>query len=324
MVRDVDEAMAAARPEKETVRKLWVEEVELADGSEPPEPVPLYLTMPGSQGGDIQALVDEGVIGLTETGAIADAELRRLVAVEHSPSAVVELQRRFPGLKILEQPLHSLLHSTSPITWPVGEHKTLFRAQVINLDLQTPLAGEVENGQLAFPVLALIRKLATLHAVPPYVDWTLCLTLHGEVAWTEESERLACEFLASNFDLDSDFSAQAREVLGEELHRAICEDPATVGVRDLTAADQQRVLMVLVPKRIAFDAHREGWSVDTVENLRYGGTHRRAPMVTWVLRFQWDARASTQPDAVYRDALERALQRRGRIDAKGNLVHEKT
>lgn len=322
MPRDVDEAMAAERPEKRTVRALWVGEVELAHGSEPPEPVPLYLTMPGAAGGDIQALIDRGAISLTETGAIADAERLRLVAVEHSPSAVVELQRRFPGLKILEQPLHSLLHSTSPITWPRGEHRRLFRAQVVNLDLDSPLAGEVEHGQLSFPALGLVRKLATLHAVSPYVDWTLCLTLHGEVAWEGGSEQLACEFLAANFGDDVGFSEQARDVLGDDLHRAICEDPTAVGVRDLPAADQQRVLMVLVPKRIAFDAHREGWSVDTVENLRYGGTRRRAPMTTWVLRFQWDVRASTQPEAVYRDALSRALRRRGSIDADGNLVYE--
>jgi hypothetical protein len=322
MPRDVDEAMAAERPEKQTVRALWVGEVELADGSEPPEPVPLYLTMPGAAGRDIQALVDHGMIDLTETGAIADAERLRLVAVEHSPSAVVELQRRFPGLKILEQPLHSLLHSTSPVTWPVGEHKTLFRAQVVNLDLNGPLGGDVENGQLSFPVLGLVRKLATLHAVSPYVDWTLCLTLHGELAWTKDSEHLACEFLAANFANDATFSEQARAVLGDDLHRAICEDPTAAGVCDLPVIDQQGVLMVLVPKRIAFDAHREGWAVDTVENLRYGGTRRRAPMVTWVLRFTWDVRASTQPEAVYHDALSRALGRRGSIDVNGNLLHE--
>lgn len=314
--------MAAQRPEKQTVRGLWVNEVRIADGSEPPQSVPLYFTLPGAAGADIQALVDAGLIKLTETGAIADAERLRVVAVEHSPMAVVELQRRFPGLKILEQPLHSLLHSTSPVTWPVGEHKTLFRAQVVNLDLDSPLTAEVESGQLAFPILALVRKLATLHAVPPYVDWTLCLTLHGEVAWDCDCDKLACQFLAANFQNDPDFSDLARVVLGDDFHRAISEDPSSVGVRDRPHADQQRLLMVLVPKRVASDVHREGWGVDTVENLRYGGTRKCAPMVTWILRFGWDVRASTQPEAVYHDALGRALRHRGNIDAEGNLRRE--
>jgi hypothetical protein len=319
VARDVDDAMAADRPEKQTVRRLWVHEARLADCSEPPEPVPLYLTLPGAAGRDIQALVDAGLINLTETGAIADAESMRLVAVEHSPMAVVALLRRFPGLKILEQPLHSLLHSTSPVAWPVGEHKTLFRAQVVNLDLDSPLKAEVKSGQLSFPILALVRKLATLHAVAPYVDWTLCLTLHGEITWGRDSHGLVCQFLASNFQNEALFSDAARAVLGDDLHRGICEDPSSVDVRDLLPATQQRLLMVLVPKRIAFDVHREGWCVDTIENLCYGGTRRRAPMVTWVLRFRWDVRASTQPEVLYRGALGRALERRGSIDADGTL-----
>ena len=78
--------------------------------------------------------------------------------------------------------------------------------------------------------------------------------------------------------------------------------------------------MVLVPKRIAFDVHRDGWSVETTENIRYGGTDHRAPMVTWIMRFRWDARASTHPETVYREALASALLRCGQIDANGNLT----
>jgi hypothetical protein len=95
--------MAADRPEKATVRGLWVDEVQrVADGE---HDVPLYLTMPGARGGDIQALIDAGVIDRTETTAIADPGRIRLVAVESSPQAVVELQSHFPGLKILQEPM---------------------------------------------------------------------------------------------------------------------------------------------------------------------------------------------------------------------------
>jgi len=46
-------------------------------------------------------------------------------------------------------------------------------------------------------------------------------------------------------------------------------------------------------------------------------------MVTWVLRFIWDARASAQPDEVYREALSRSLLRRGSIDTNGALQRDR-
>ena len=245
-----------------------------------------------------------------------------LVAIESSAGAVIELQRRFPGLKILQEPVANLLHSSSPLTWPTGETRRFFRACVVNLDLTESLAAEVQNDQLIFPVLSWVHKVTQLHAAPPRLNWTLCLTLHGEISWTQRSDKLACIFLRENFERDHEFSAQAKAVLGDDLHDAICRRPGRVGIRDLEADIQQRILMVLVPKQIAFDAHSVGWSVDTVENLRYGGTERRAPMVTWVLRFTWDTRARTQPDKVYREALARSLLRGGHIDSDGVLQRD--
>jgi hypothetical protein len=311
--------MAAERPEKRTVRGLWVEEARRIDPGWMPGDVPLYLTLPGELGGDIRALADEGIIELAENGAIVGAEDLKLVAVESAPGAVIELQRRFPGLKVLQASVGNLLRSTSPTAWPTGETKHFFRARVVNLDLNDPLEAKVENNQLVFPVLAWVHKLAVLHGAAPQVDWTLCLTLHGAVKWSARSDQMACQFLRSNFERDEEFSAHARAALGDALHADICDRPGRVGVRNLDVEAQQRVLMVLVPKQIAFDAHSAGWSIDTVENLRYGGTAARAPMVTWVLRFTWDARARTQPERLYREALGRSLLRRGRIDANGAL-----
>jgi hypothetical protein len=311
--------MAAERPEKQTIRGIWVDEVRRIVQAPSPQPVPRYLTLPGALGRDIEALSVGGVIQLTETGALANPERLEIVAVERSPEAVVQLNRRFPGLKILEQPIESLLRSTGPLNWPQGEHRNLFRAEVVNLDLDEPLKAEMDQGQLSFPVLGLIRKLSVLHAVAPPVDWTLCLTLHGEVIWPEECDAPASRLLASNFQLDEDFANDARDVLGGELNDALQEDPPTVKFADLSRADQQRLLMVLVPKRIAFDAHRDGWKVDTTENLRYGGSQQRARMVTWVLRLTWDPRATTEPTTLYREALAAALDRRGHIDASGGL-----
>lgn len=320
MVRDVDHAMAAQRPEKLAVRELWVREVRRADSETPDCAIPLYLTLPGRQGGDLRALVDAGIIGLTETGAIAATDPIRIVAVESSTDAILELNQTFPGLKILEQRLEDLLQATSDLAWPSKENRRWFRAQVVNFDLNKSLHAEVRQGQLVFPLLRMVEKVARLHAQEPCVDWTLCLTLHGELAWKDDADALVCRFLANNFQIEPEFSAQAKAVLGADIHDAICNTPSRAKLHKRSIDDQQNVLTVLVPKRIAHESHQQGWHVATIENLRYGGSQGRAPMVTWILRFTWDERASTEPSLIYREALQLALRNQGYIDVNGRVL----
>jgi len=316
MSRKVDAAMAAERPEKATVRGLWVDEVRRADQMFSGEGGPLYLTLPGAQGGDIHELIEAGVVSLAQNEAsIENPEDIRLVALENSPVAYVALRQRFPGLKVLQKDLRDVLGNDN---WPTGEDRAYFRARVINLDMNTPLKGTVEDGRLLFPALAFARKLATVHGDPP-INWTLCLTLHGEIKWSAAFERRVCKFLSENFAQDETFAEHARATLGVKIFKLICDEPSRSGLRNLSHENQQRVMMVLVPKQIAFDAHTTGWSVDTVENLRYGGTRKRAPMVTWILRFTHDDRDA---DVLYRDGLARALSHRGHITARGKLERE--
>ncbi len=305
--------MAAGRPEKATVRGLWVDEVRRADGLPGSGEAPLYLTLPGAHGGDIDELIRAGVVTLAKNEAsIQNPEELRLVALENSPIAYVELRRRYPGLKVLQRDLRDVLGGE---LWPEDKDRGYYRARVVNLDMNTPLKGAIEDGELLFPVLTLVRKLAVLHADPP-INWTLCLTLHGEVKWNAACERQACRFLADNFARDETFAKHAVSTLGDEIFDLICNKPSKANLRNLSPTDQQRIMMVIVPKQIAFDAHTEGWAVDTVENLRYGGTRKRAPMVTWILRFSWDERHA---DTLYREGLAQALAQRGHITAEGKL-----
>jgi hypothetical protein len=314
--------MAQERPEKQTVRGLWVEEVKRVDAVGGPDDVPLYLTTPGEYGLDIQALIDAGIIERTETQAVADPERLRVVALESSPIAYVAFCRRFPGVKAIQTDLKSLLQSESLFRWPGKDSRSVFRARVVNLDLNCALDATVESGQLAFPTLALVRKVGILHGEPNPLDWTLCLTLHGELNWDTAGAEKACRFLADNFGRDTTFADDACEALGKDLFDRILADPSAASKRSFSPAEQQAMLMVIVPKQIAFDAHKFGWSVDTVQNLRYGGGHGRGRMVTWVLRFSWDARCSTEADVVYREGLARALSQRGKIDTAGNLTRD--
>jgi hypothetical protein len=317
MARPVDEAMAADRPEKNTVRQLWMEEIARVDGTPDPGDVPLYLTTPGALGKDISLLVEHGILELEENEAVKEPEKLRFVAIENSLIARIELRKQFPGIKVLEADLRSILKAENMMNFPDKSQRPLFRARVVNLDLESPLEAEVADGQLQFPLLTLVHKIAVLHTEPP-VDWTLCLTMHGEAIWRGHSAKRACDFLTANFERDATFASQAKATLGQDIFGAICTGKGKA-LKELGRSDQRLVLMVLVPKRIAFDAHRHGWSVDTIENLHYGEADDQAGMVTWMLRFKWDERATTEADSIYREALPRILARHGHITPRGLL-----
>jgi hypothetical protein len=306
------------RPEKGTMRELWADHVEQYAALGGGHPWPLYLTLSGALGRDIEVLIARGIISRTETGAISTDDEEKIVAVESSPNAVFVLQKRFPGLRILQQAIENVLHSTNPVTWPTGTHAQYCRAFVINLDLNSPLVCEMNNDGLLIPVVALAQKLAQLHAVRPRIDWTLCLTLHGEITWNAAIGHGMQEFLAENCEVEPDFAEGCRALLGEDLYHSAVELRQT-DLAALPIAGQQRILMAIVPKKIAQAVHAQGWRVTTVRNIRYGGTRNTAPIVSWILQFSWDTRAATRPAAVYRDALRTVLTAVGQIAENGTI-----
>lgn len=317
MRRDVDAAMDQERPEKVRVRTLWLEKLRSYKSRYPNDSVPLYLTLSGAYGHDIQLLIRDGLIRLTEVGSIVTEDQGVAVAIESNSSAVLELQRRIPGLKILEQPFGSLIRSARLTIFPQGEHIKFCQARVVNLDLNEPVRFEDVDGELQFPPLQWIRKLCILHA-ETRLEWCLLLTLHGEALWESTETKAVAEFLSENFSREASFAAASRSMLGDELHGRIISGTIPAAKR-LELLEQQKLLMVYVPKRIAYIAHEYGWRTETIHNLRYGGTEKRAPIVTWVIDFRWDARVSSQPEAIYRDSLKRVLAGAGYIAEDGTL-----
>jgi hypothetical protein len=250
--------------------------------------------------------------------SIAEADAKKVVAAENSPMAALELVRRFPGLKIVEQSIENLIHSDNPTAWPTGEHVELCRAYVVNLDLNESLLGKLEGGRLTFPVLIWVSKIAQLHAQDPHLSWILCLTLHGEVHWSEQVASLVHKFLNENFSLEPEYAKGAQEHLGPDLYGAISRgQPIDWGSRG--ARDQQAVLMALVPKQIAQLVHAQGWLVRTLRNLMYGGTDGRAPMVSWIIQFDWEPRATNTPSAAYRECLRHVFTGKGTIEEDGRI-----
>ena len=193
--RPVDQAMNEERAEKLTIRSLWLEEVKSIAKQYPDSEVPWYLTLSGAEGRDIKLLIDEGLISLTEVGSIDEKDRHKVVAVENNNAAILQLQKKFVGLRIKEAPFQSLIRGDGIFSWPEGKDEKYCRAHIVNLDLNNPLKGIPDNGSVKFPILAWIRKLCEIHAKSPRNDWTLCLTLHGEVVWPKEVNWWMKQFL---------------------------------------------------------------------------------------------------------------------------------
>ena len=309
--------MAQDRREKHIVRNYWVEEAREYNSRYPDDAHPLFLTLPGPGAHDVKLLIEEGLLELTETGAISDAHQFRVVCVERDGRAVADLNRQFPGMKILEGTFENLIGWQSQVTWPSPRNRRLFRARIINLDLNNALVARTARGIMVFPVLEVIQKLVEIHATPERVRWTLCLTLHGETPWSSDVAESVQAFMRENIDRDADFRVLAASALTSEFVDRLV-DARTVDFRHLDRVEQQRFLMVFVPKKIAQLVQNRGWRLVTKRNLRYGAAEN-APMTTWILEFIPEASLISTPDAGYREALRGIFENFRQIAADGSL-----
>ena len=307
--------MADDRPEKRSMRKIWVDQV--AQAPAPTDSEPLFLTLAGADGKDVQALVDAQLIRVTETGAISAEDAGKVVAIESREEAFLKLSRKFKGLRVLNTRVEDLLRREHPFNWPTGEDQKLFRARVVNLDFDGPLDVVVRNGQLVFPQIAWVKKIATIHAHESPSNWCLLLTCQGQIQWPVEVETRVKKLLADNFQRSDEFSKVVEELLGPDTFDGIrdCSDDLTLS--ELPYATQQRILMAVIPKKICRELNGSGWNIRTRHNVLYGGTKSRAPMVSFVFDFEWDERGSTEPDAVYLESLLGSLSEPSEIDSKG-------
>jgi hypothetical protein len=316
--RPIDIAMDQDRADKNAIRSLWVEEVKYFATQFPNDDGPLFLTLAGAEGKDVRALVEAGLLQTAENNAIAPDSARKVVAVENSPPAVLQLQSRFPGLKILEVPFQSLVRGHGPFTWPTGEHTSYCRARVVNLDLASSLHARMENDQIEFPELLWISKLSQIHATAPRRNWSLCLTFQGSLQVPDAAVAFGNQFLAENFTREPRFADHCHQLLGKPIYDSIANQSTTQWAA-LPAEKQQELLMVFVPKVISHLVSQHGWRVAIRRNLRYGGGDG-APMVTWILRFESDPNAQATPDALYRDALRNILKAAGIVTSDGEII----
>ena len=310
-------AMSEKRREKEVMRGFWIEEAKAYSKQYPEDPYPLFLTLPGPAAHDVRLLTKQGLLDLTESGAVAENQQFRVVCIEADGMAVAELNRQFPGMKIMEGKVEDLLAWKSWYAWPPKKDRDLFRARVVNLDLNNMLLARRADGSVAFPVIELIRKLLHLHAKPQQLRWTLCLTLHGKIPWTGEVAESAQAFMRENLHRDVEFRVRATSALTQEFVERL-ETVNTLDFGNLTRVEQQRFLMVFVPKSIAQVVQNSGWRLVTKHNCRYG-TPPNAPMAAWILEFVPTAALISTPDAQYREALRGIFADFTRIARDGSL-----
>ena len=299
------------------MRCIWVNEVRIVAEKFPNSCVPWYLTLCGGEGRDIELLIQEDLISRTEVNSIAERDLDKIVAVENNVQAYVKLRKRFPGLRIKDVDFQDLMRGTRFTRWPDGKDEVYCKARVVNLDLNQPFRGEMIDEKPLFPVLSWIHKLCILHQEPTQIDWTLCLTLHGEVNWADGVSEWINEFLAGNLKREKTFASSCRDFLGTGLFSKI-ESCGVLDFRSLDRDSQQKIIMIIVPKYIANSVHNLGWSVFTERNLRYVD-ERHAPMVTWILKFTWSGRATSQPDVVYRSSLKDIFAGAGIVNDSGEI-----
>jgi hypothetical protein len=318
VIRPVDVAMAKDRADKRAIREIWVGVVADANDAAETADLPLYLTLPGAEGRDIIRLVETNILTLAENRAIAQKDLWKVVAVERSNGAALQLRRRFKGLKVVAQDIGGVLRSTGPLRWPEGEHERFCRARVVNLDLNSALRAERAENRTVFPTVQLVTKLAQLHLKPPALDWVLCLTVATQIDWPLDVCKTVQQFLRENFLVERKFADDSRAVLGDAVFDLLIGDEA-VDFTSLSRAEQQSLLMVFVPKKIVADTYRQGWRIETTRNLRYGGQGGSARMATWVMEFQREPRVDGEPQAVYSESLSLALEVAGAVAPDGTV-----
>ncbi len=322
--------MADDRLAKQTVRRMWlksINELRLIYNDN----FPLYLTLPGAEGRDISLLADNNIIKLTEVGAIAPESAHLVVAIERDKLVASELRKRYPGLSIAEVNFSEVVQGNSLLRYPGGgdKYEKFCCASVINLDFQSTLGGFRRDG-VDITFLNWIKKLSLLReSLRPSDDWCLFLTLNAvlidnknidERKWQFPVNDVVNPFLYDNFIFNSEFAQKCTDVFGDEICTAIrTAQPLPMS---LTVEEQQKLLMVYIPKKIASSIRGQRWSLETTYNVRYGGNDNHAPMVSWIFRFRSYRDANLHENRVYNESLMSIFPSMVRIKDDGEIVSE--
>ena len=308
--------MKIVRPAKDAIRARWlaiIQEIENSDSA-----YPTYLTLAGAAGHDVQMLIDEGIIRQLESGAISDDTAHVCVAIENGLKASMDLKKRFPGLKVINQDIRGVLHGDSLVKYPERpQDQRICQAHIVNLDLQQTLNALTLGNELVFPVIRWIEKLGNLHLEAPHSVWHLLLTLNATIDWDAAALSRIRTILERNAKEHAAFLANCERTVGTDLLQRVFND-ITFDVGHISLPERQRMLLAAVPKLLIERLVRQDWAVVTVLNAEYGGSGG-APMVTYIFRFERDTGVPPM-NTLYQDAVCQCLKNPQRVNEDGAFV----
>lgn len=316
--RPIDHAMESQRPEKVYIRKRWLAVIKAVEKKYKKSEIPLYLTLPGSDGYDIQMLIDHDLIELTDVKSVKEKDIQKVIAIEKNNKAVLNLQKKFIGLRIEEQSLESILKGVGLQSWPSKKEKEIFKAHIINLDFDGSLNSNDINGTVEIKEIEWINKICLIKKEQKLDAWTLFLTLNASKSSLKKYMiDFIRAFLNDNINRSSDFSDLSKKFLNKKIFTKL-KDNSDLKLSDLSDEDCRMLFMVFIPKYISNKVHTEGWRLTTDFNLHYGDGKKRAPMVSWCITFTYDN--SPTPNEIYIKSIKSIFNDFGFINGKGLVV----
>jgi hypothetical protein len=327
LVRGIDNAMGQDREDKVAMRGFWMEEVsEAALDWEPGSGRPIFLTLPGSEGKDIQAMVESGILSENEVEGIDQADWDKVVAVESDTQAVIKLQDLWPGLRIIQGRIEQLVAGSMDRHMAAARGKNVqptdtekdvdwaLRAMVVNLDYNGGLRPRKIDGAFASAVIDAIVGIVELReGADPF---TLLLTLNGDPkSWPKNATEVCRKVLLANGKECPEFRKLAQEHLGTRAG----DLDSKVDFTKYTGVQAQEFLMLAVPKLIADAVRGSGWRAEVKRNIRYGGSNGRARMVALIVRFS-QAPDPEDADHLHRDNLVTVMNGKAVIASDGTVL----
>ncbi len=310
--RPIDQAMSNTRPAKDTIRRLWVEQANERSAEAKKLDIPLYFTLPGAAGLDVQALIDEELVRLNESGGIHDDDTNLIVALESDMRAYGQLKSRFPGLAVQNLRVEELL-GKHPDWYPTAKIKKLCRAAVVNLDFNGPLKV-ADDGSIKS--IMLVEKFARMHEgnvdrlVAP---WALCITyralIAGDPTRVHDQQAFLLDQVSHSEELKATIEAAAPWLLEADYDLSAENDEIRL----------QRSLGCLVPALIIRAVGHHGWRVTAAHIVRYGhDAQTTAAMVSFVFNMSWDEATVAQSNAAARQDHGTLLDAMVIVDADGS------
>lgn len=305
-IRPVDKALEQELPEKKLLRNKWVDAVKEAEkyhsGN---DKYPLYVTLSGPEGKDIELLIKNNIIKITENGAINSDDQWKVVAIEKNGPKATELRNKFPGLKVKDSSVFDLLNDNCNANEKLN-NSFLWGASVINLDYNSRLEGIIENDRCSFDVIITLKKISEFQLSFESKYWCVLLTLNANLVLDDIFWNEIIKTLKNNRYFNSEF---CNEVDKSEYFKNI-DDIYYSSVSKIKDCDklQQKFVLNLVPNLFSQKIKEHCWEFSVIKAFSYGNnTSGRSRMASWILCLKQKSEDGLQKDLNFENQLSNII-----------------